>query len=147
MALTNLTDIKKQKIKKCMEFANVFVNIIIKESQGFGEMREIFDRYVTSSLKSYTRTTCRAGDSIQHKIHDKSKWHTREIWKRKSFWLIMKQRWNKEWFNLILSRKTGDSSDNCCICLVTLCLVTLAKQISISMKIYSILTRKKQTQG
>ena len=56
-----------------MEFANVFVNIIIKESQGFGEMREIFKSYVTSSLKSYTRTTRRAGDSIQHKIQDKSR--------------------------------------------------------------------------
>ena len=75
MVITNLIDIKKQKLKKCMEFANVFVNIIIKESQGFGEMREIFKSYVTSSLKSYTRTTRRAGDSIQRKIQDKSRWH------------------------------------------------------------------------
>ena len=55
------------------EFAHAFVNIIIKESQGFSEVRVIFDRYVASSLKSYTRTTHRAGDSIQYKIHDKSK--------------------------------------------------------------------------
>ena len=39
----------------------------------FSKVRVIFDRYVASSLKSYTRITHRAGDSIQYKIHGKSK--------------------------------------------------------------------------
>ena len=73
MAIVNLIDTKKQKIKTCLEFAHAFVNIIIKESQGFSEVRVIFDRYVASSLKSYTGTTRRTGDPIQYKIHGKSK--------------------------------------------------------------------------
>ena len=73
MVIVNLIDIKKQKIKTCLEFANAFLSIIHNESQGFSEVRVIFDRYVASSLKSYTRSTRRGDASIQYKIHDKSK--------------------------------------------------------------------------
>ena len=109
MAIVNLIDIKKQKIKTCLEFANAFVSIIIKESQGFSEVRVIFDRYVASSSKSYTRTTRRAGDSIQYKIHDKSKirhFETKEF---------LANNETKNDLNTILSRKTGDGSGNYCI--------------------------------
>ena len=73
MAIVNLVDIKKQKIKTCLELANVFVSIIIEESQGFNQVKVMFDRYVAPFFKSYTRTTHRVGDSIQYKIYDKSK--------------------------------------------------------------------------
>ena len=73
MAIVNLIDIKKQKIKICLEFASAFFSITIKKLQGFSEVRVTFDRYGASSLKSYSRTTHRAGDLIQYKIHDKSK--------------------------------------------------------------------------
>ena len=49
------------------------IDIFTEVYEGFSEVRVIFDRYVASSLKSYTRTTRRAGDSIQYKMHDKSK--------------------------------------------------------------------------
>ena len=35
MAILNLIDIKKQKIKTCLEFANALLSIIHNESQGF----------------------------------------------------------------------------------------------------------------
>ena len=41
--------------------------------QGRSKVSVIFDTHVASSLKSYTRTTPTADDSIQYKIHDKSK--------------------------------------------------------------------------
>ena len=44
-----------------------------KEFQRFNEIRVIFDRYTASSLKSYTRTTRKAGGSVQYEILDKSK--------------------------------------------------------------------------
>ena len=45
----------------------------IQKQQRFNKVRVIFDRYVASSLKIYTRTTRRAGDLIQYKIHDMNK--------------------------------------------------------------------------
>ena len=57
MAAVNRIDIQKQKgiIKTCRDFAEVFSKIILKGSQGFPEVRVLFDRYDELSLKSKTR--------------------------------------------------------------------------------------------
>ena len=47
MAVVNRIDIHEQKgiIKTCQDFGDVFSKIILKESQGFPEVRVLFDRY------------------------------------------------------------------------------------------------------
>ena len=47
MAVVNTIDIQEQKgiIKTCQDFADVFSKTIVKESQGFPEVRVLFDRY------------------------------------------------------------------------------------------------------
>ena len=47
MAVVNTIDIQEKKgiIKPCQDFADVFSKIILKESQGFPEVRVLFDRY------------------------------------------------------------------------------------------------------
>ena len=46
MAVVNRIDIQEQKgtIKTCQDFADVFSKVILKESQGFLEVRVLFDR-------------------------------------------------------------------------------------------------------
>ena len=48
----------------------MFSKIILKESQGFHEMRVLFDRYDELSLKSKTREDRTSGIQIQYKIED-----------------------------------------------------------------------------
>ena len=88
----------------------------MKESQEFSKVRVNFDRYIASSLKSYTRTTHRARDLIQYKIHDKCKTGHLET---KEFLA------NNETKNdltryvalKLVTVKTGNiNSGNCCIC-------------------------------
>ena len=47
MAVVNRIDIHERKgiIKTCQDFADVFSKIILKESQGFPEVRVLFERY------------------------------------------------------------------------------------------------------
>ena len=47
MAVVNRIDIQEQKgiIKTYKDFADVFSKIILKESQGFTEVRVLFGRY------------------------------------------------------------------------------------------------------
>ena len=47
MAVVNRIDIQEQKgfIKTCQDFAYVFSNIILKESQGFPKVHVLFNRY------------------------------------------------------------------------------------------------------
>ena len=47
MAVINRIAIQEQKgiIKTCQDFAYVFSKAIVKESQGFPEVRVLFDRY------------------------------------------------------------------------------------------------------
>ena len=47
MAVINRIAIQEQKgiIKTCQDFADVFSKAIVKESQGFLEVRVLFDRY------------------------------------------------------------------------------------------------------
>ena len=39
MALVNKTDMKKSKIKTCLEFSDQFIKIVKRESTGFNEVR------------------------------------------------------------------------------------------------------------
>ena len=55
MAIVNKIGIKKSGIKNCLEFASNFMDIIDKQASGFQELRVIFDRYDTDSLKNVTR--------------------------------------------------------------------------------------------
>ena len=86
--------------------------------QGRSKVSVIFDTHVASSLKSYTRTTPTADDSIQYKIHDKSKIGHLETEE------FLGNNETKNDLTQYLAKKTCDSSGNCCICN---CLVTLPK--------------------
>ena len=72
MAVVNRTDIQKQKgiIITCRDFPDVFSKIILKESQGFPEVRVLFDRYDALSLKSKTREDRTSEIQIQYQIED-----------------------------------------------------------------------------
>ena len=63
MAVVNTIDIQEKKgiIKTCQDFADVFSKIILKESQGFPEVRP---------LKFKTREDRTSGIQIQYKIED-----------------------------------------------------------------------------
>ena len=52
MAIVNSISVENSKfIKSCEDFANVFTNQIIEESQRFSEIRIIFDLYLDISFK------------------------------------------------------------------------------------------------
>ena len=53
MAIANKIDIKKSGIKNCFEFASTFMDIIDKQASGFQEVRVIFYRCDTDSLKTW----------------------------------------------------------------------------------------------
>ena len=56
IAIVNSISIENLKfIKTCEDFANLFTNQVIDESQQFSEIRVIFDLYLDVSLKSKTR--------------------------------------------------------------------------------------------
>ena len=68
MAIINLISIENSKnIKTFEEFANLFTNQIIDESQRLSEIRVIFDLYLDISLKSETRTDRTNNTQIQCK--------------------------------------------------------------------------------
>lgn len=67
IVVVKIMNTKKQKIKICL----IFAKAVLLEKNSCTLV--IFDRYTASSLKSYNRTTCRDGDSIQCKVHDKRK--------------------------------------------------------------------------
>ena len=52
---------RKVFIKTCRDFPNLFSKIIPKESQGFLEVRVLFDSYYELSSKSKTRGNCTSG--------------------------------------------------------------------------------------
>ena len=71
MAIVNSISIENSKfLKTCEDFANVFVNQIIDESQRFSETRVIFDLYFETSLKSKTRNDRTNSAKIQYKVDD-----------------------------------------------------------------------------
>ena len=70
MALVNKIDIKKSKIKTCLEFSDHFIKIVKRESTGFNEVRVVFDRYDETSLKNYTRSKRHKGEAVHYKVYD-----------------------------------------------------------------------------
>ena len=68
MAIVNSISIENSKfIKTSDDFANVFTNQIIDESQRFSEIRVIFDLYLDISLKAKTRNDKTNSTQIQLK--------------------------------------------------------------------------------
>ena len=61
---------KSDNIKTCKDFADVFVKRIMHESRSFQQVNLIFDRYMTSSLKSRTRDKRTKGVATRYKIAD-----------------------------------------------------------------------------
>ena len=71
MAVVNRISIKKMKLKTCRNFAEKFVEIIYDDSNGYDEIRIIFDLYESASLKNKTRATRTKGlTPIRYKITD-----------------------------------------------------------------------------
>ena len=70
MAVVHRINIKKAKIKNCRDFATTFTDIIFSESDGFDEIRIIFDRYDKKSLKSQTRSKRTHGVLVQYRVRD-----------------------------------------------------------------------------
>ena len=71
MAIVNsISNENSMHIKTCEDFANVFTNQIIDESQRFSEIRLIFVFYLHTSLKSKTRYDRRNGTQILYKVDD-----------------------------------------------------------------------------
>ena len=64
LVVVNQIAIKKYaNIKTCKDFSDEFNEIILSASQGFDEIRIIFDKYMTNSLK--TKTRCDRTSKIQ----------------------------------------------------------------------------------
>ena len=72
MAVVNRIDIKKSRIKTCKEFATTFCNITFAESEGFDEVRIIFDRYDKKLLKNQARSKRTHGKAVQYHIQDEA---------------------------------------------------------------------------
>ena len=54
MALVNAIK-KTSDIRTCDDFANAFINLLIKSSTGYEEVHLVFDRYLENSLKQHMR--------------------------------------------------------------------------------------------
>ena len=71
MAIVNsISNENSMHIKTCEDFANVFTNQIIDESQQFSEIRVIFDLYVNIFLKAKTRNGRTNSTQIQYEVDD-----------------------------------------------------------------------------
>ena len=70
MAVANRINIKKSKLKSCSDYASAFVNIIKREARDFHEIRVVFDRYISNSLKANIRSKRTHGLSVRYKISD-----------------------------------------------------------------------------
>ena len=60
MAVVNSIS-KTEKIKTCQDLANVFIQMICNMSNQYDEVRLVFDRYISTSLKEQMRTRGRRG--------------------------------------------------------------------------------------
>ena len=70
MALVNRVH-KNPGMKTWKEFAEGFVALMMTVSQGFDEIRLIFDRYIIQSLKSRARKKRTSGNKVRYKVsHD-----------------------------------------------------------------------------
>ena len=61
---------KTKDLKTWKDFSDKFVQLILKESANFDEVRLIFDRYIDGSLKERTRDKRTSGRSIKYKVND-----------------------------------------------------------------------------
>ena len=66
MALVNQLN-KTIEIKTCQDLANRFVRNVMHASEGYGEVRMVFDRYQEKSLKDLTRQKRTQGQRRQYK--------------------------------------------------------------------------------
>ena len=66
--------IKKRQIQNCSDFASCFINMINHQASDYDEVRVIFDRYETRSLKSITRANRTKGlSAVHYKVSDATK--------------------------------------------------------------------------
>ena len=71
MALVNAIQKKDEtSIKTCQDFADAFIRRLDREAGTCSEVRLIFDRYLTSSLKEKTREKRTAGNKIKYRVSD-----------------------------------------------------------------------------
>ena len=69
MALVNSMS-KNDNIRTCSDFANLFCERLINISIDYNEVRLIFDRYISSSLKEQMRNKRTKGKSVYYHIND-----------------------------------------------------------------------------
>ena len=71
MALVNAIQMKDESsMKNCQEFAEAFIRRLGSEASSYSEVRLIFDRYLTTSLKEKTREKRTAGNEIKFRVSD-----------------------------------------------------------------------------
>ena len=71
MALVNAIQKKDESsMKNCQEFAEAFIRRLGREASSYSEVRLIFDRYLTTSLKEKTREKRTAGNEIKYRVSD-----------------------------------------------------------------------------
>ena len=58
------------KLESCSAFAFEYIERIKRESQGYQEVRVVFDQYIESSIKVGTRSNRTGGTSVGYKIAD-----------------------------------------------------------------------------
>ena len=69
-----LTKLTSRGIKNCLEFASNFMDVIDKQASGFQEVRVIFHRYDTDSLKNVTREDrIKQFIAVHYKVDDSTK--------------------------------------------------------------------------
>ena len=71
MALVNAIQKKDESsMKNCQEFAEAFIRRLGREASSYSEVRLIFDRYLTTSLKEKTREKRTAWNEIKYRVSD-----------------------------------------------------------------------------
>jgi len=69
MALVNKVQLTWD-VKTCYDFKLLFMRPLLQEGKGFTEIRLVFDRYITSSLKEQCREKRRPGKQIKYSLKD-----------------------------------------------------------------------------
>ena len=71
MAVVNSV-VKTDKIKTCADFADSFLSIICNMVNGFDEVRLVFDKYISTSLKSQMRIKRTKGKTTYYHVKDRT---------------------------------------------------------------------------
>ena len=61
---------KTENIKTCQDLANVFIQMISNMSKQYDEVRLVFDRYISTSLKEQMKTKRTKGKSTYFHVKD-----------------------------------------------------------------------------